>query len=139
MPGAARQGRSHRAQRAAKRRKRQRLSTGGRGSDTGTATADRMPRSQCGPARLRVWDARRTATRRAAKGHPAQRVAAGASALAHKLDRQTVRQGAQLAEARKERGGAGGRILFPALLTCPQIDFNGMGLVIPRQAYITTV
>lgn len=91
------------------------------------------------PRRASVQAARRTATRRAAKGHPAQRVAAGASALAHKLDRQTVRQGAQLAEARKERGGAGGRILFPALLTCPQIDFNGMGRVIPRTAYITPV
>ena len=93
QPNAAHKGKAGRWRRAA------RPGQNGQAALTPASTEQRAKEPGAATARS-ASAARRTAQQRAAKGRPAQSVAAGASALAHKLDRQTVRQGAQLAEAR---------------------------------------
>lgn len=101
------------------------------GAGTGHAQTDR-PRSQERPRRASVQAARRTATRRAAKCHPAQRVAVhnwpGAGGTA------AQRAGgprARIVTARTERGGAGGRIASSGLLTASESVSDGWGGMIP--------
>ena len=69
VPGAARQGRSHRAQRAAKRRKQRQLARGGRAQPD----AEQQAKEPGAARRASVQAARRTATRRAGQGRPAPR------------------------------------------------------------------
>ena len=86
-----------------------------------------------GPARLRVRDARRTATGRAAKCHPAQRgphgslsreLTTAAQRAAGDSERPPCRAG------RTERGGAGGRIASCALLTASEsVSDGGCGMI----------